>query len=263
MYSAAGVAGIGKTMHSFRSRGPWRSGGSVARSVNRVGFALHGTVTLVIILLCVGAFLAVGLLDLAGVVSRYAAIDTLGLSYVGIFQRSWLFQFLTAPFLHASVTHLAFNMLTLAFLGPSVERRLGRCRYIAFSALCASVASMSQLVWQWGSAMVGAGYSGVIFGLLAAQALMFPHARIYIYAFFPVKMKHAALILGAVELYLTTSGGAEGVGHVAHLGGALAAFVYLKAVPWRRAPSIYPPPRVTTPHFRFRRSQRTGIPWRL
>lgn len=223
-------------MHSLRPRRPWRTGGAAARRLKHVGFSLRGTVTLVVVLLCVGAFLALALLDLTGVVPRGAAVHTLGLSYYGAFERGWLFQFATAPLLHASATHLAFNMLTLAFLGPAVERRLGRSRYIVFSALCAMVASVSQLAWHWGSPMVGAGYSGVVFGLLVAQASLFPNARVYIYAFFPVRMRHAAFILGAVELYFAVSGGSGGVGHIAHLGGAGAAFVYLKTVPCARGP---------------------------
>ena len=45
-----------------------------------------------------------------------------------------------------------------------------------------------------------------------------------------MKMKYAVLILGAVELYLTISPGRGGVAHVAHLFGAIAAFVYLKVL---------------------------------
>lgn len=84
-----------------------------------------------------GLFLALAALDLFRIMSWQQALSVLRLPYVGVVERFWLFQFLTAPLLHKNLTHLAFNMLTLWMLGPSVEIALGRRRYVVFSVLSA------------------------------------------------------------------------------------------------------------------------------
>jgi membrane associated rhomboid family serine protease len=192
------------------------------------------SVSLMLCGVCVALFLGVALLNLLGVVGRQQAVSTMGLSYVGIVQRHWLHQFLTAPLMHGGISHLLFNMLSLWMLGPGIEEKLGRGRYVVFSILCAASSMAGFLLFNWGTGNIVVGYSGVIFGILVAQAVFFPNNVIAIYAFFPLKMKYAVLLFAGVELYLTLSpeqGG--GVAHAAHLFGALAAFVYIKAAQWR------------------------------
>ena len=64
-------------------------------------------------------------------------------------------------------------------------------------------------------------------------------------ALFPLRMKYAVLIFGAIELYMTVSPGGDGVAHAAHLFGALGAFLYLKLPSlwgsrWRAATPFVP-----------------------
>ena len=84
------------------------------------------------------------------------------------------------------------------------------------------------LVFNWGTGRIAVGYSGIIFGILVAQAMYFPNNVIAIFAFFPLKMKYAVFLLGTIELYLTLSPERGGIAHAAHLFGALAAFIYLR-----------------------------------
>lgn len=118
-------------------------------------------------------------------------------------------------------------MLSLWMLGPPVESVLGRTRYILFASLCAVAAQVGFLCLSGSPYQVGFGYSGVIFGILVAQAVYFPEQRVFIFALFPLKMRNAALVLGSVELYLTINGGAGKLSHAAHLFGALAGFAYI------------------------------------
>lgn len=191
----------------------------------------RGSISLMLVGVCVTVFLTVTLFELLGVVDRRQSVWFLGLSYPGVVERHWLHQFLTAPLMHGGIAHLLFNMLSLWMLGPSVEEKLGRTRYIVFSILCAAVSMGGFLLFDRGAGHVVLGYSGVIFGILAAQAVYFPNAVIAIYAFFPLKMKYAVLLMAAVELYLTlapTEGGS--IAHAAHVFGAAAALVYLWAI---------------------------------
>lgn len=186
------------------------------------------TLSVKIACVCVGLFVVVALLDATRVVDRQVAVSFLGLSHYGVWGRLWLHQFLTAPFLHASVVHLLFNMLTLCMLGPSVETILGRRRYIMLTLLCAATSMVAAFVAAAGTTTITLGYSGVIFGILVAQAVFFPNRTIIVFWFFPMRMRHAVLLFGAVELYLTVAPERAGIAHAAHLFGALAAFVFLR-----------------------------------
>ena len=82
-----------------------------------------------------------------------------------------LWQLLTSAFSHLDVMHLGFNMLALWFLGPQLERVIGRARFLALyfvSALTGSAAVM----WlsEPGSSTLGA--SGAVFGLLGALLVL-------------------------------------------------------------------------------------------
>ncbi len=121
------------------------------------------------------------------------------------------------------------------------------------------------LLFNWGSAVIGCGYSGVIFGLLVAQATFFPDRVIYIYAFFPLKMKYAALVLGAVAFYLTVTPDRSGVAHAAHLFGALGGWVYLRGMQHQATQSGFRAawPKVGPAVKPASRKGRTDIPWEL
>ncbi|MCZ4500374.1 MAG: Rhomboid family protein [Marmoricola sp.] len=89
-----------------------------------------------------------------------------GLHFDGVSGGAY-WQLLTSAFAHVSVTHIAFNMIALYFLGPQLEAILGRVRFLALyllSALTGSVAVM--LLSDPVSSTLGA--SGAIFGLLGA-----------------------------------------------------------------------------------------------
>lgn len=76
-------------------------------------------------------------------------------------------QIITSAFAHISVTHIAFNMVALYFLGPQLEAVLGRARFLGLylvSALTGSLAVM--FLSDPYSQTLGA--SGAIFGLLGA-----------------------------------------------------------------------------------------------
>ena len=129
---------------------------------------------------------------------------------------------------------------------------------------------LGSLLLMRGANQILLGYSGVIFGVLVAQALFFPNSVIVIFYFFPMKMKHAAILLGAVALYLTIMNEGRGAAHAAHLFGAAAAFVYLRGYRqigaarfWRalRAPMKGRAERIKRE--RTRRKNRIETPWKL
>lgn len=77
------------------------------------------------------------------------------------------YRLLTSAFLHANLIHLVLNMLLLAQLGPGLEQRLGRVRYLALYLLSALGGStLSFLIADPG--VRGVGASGAIYGLFGA-----------------------------------------------------------------------------------------------
>jgi membrane associated rhomboid family serine protease len=86
------------------------------------------------------------------------------------YQHQW-YRLVTSPFLHASVTHIFLNMLTLAIVGPPVEAELGRLRFLAVYLAAALGGSVcSYLLGPLNE--VGVGASGAIFGIMGAYFVL-------------------------------------------------------------------------------------------
>ena len=77
------------------------------------------------------------------------------------------------------------------------------------------------------------GASGAVWGLMALYALLYPYEQIYIYFLFPIQIRYLALIYFLFDLHpvlLALSGDRmmRGVGHAAHVGGAVFGFLYYR-----------------------------------
>lgn len=57
------------------------------------------------------------------------------------------FQIVTSMFMHADLMHLAFNMMSLYFLGPYVEAKMGSKRFLILYLLCGLGASAVHMGW--------------------------------------------------------------------------------------------------------------------
>jgi membrane associated rhomboid family serine protease len=89
--------------------------------------------------------------------------------YGGVAGGDW-WRLITSAFLHASLIHIAFNMLALWWLGAPVELALGRARYVALYAVAGLAGAAGALVADPNALTVGA--SGAIFGLLGAGVVL-------------------------------------------------------------------------------------------
>ncbi len=90
-------------------------------------------------------------------------------------------RFLTTTFLHGGIMHLAFNMYALYLVGPTLERVMGRWRFLSLYLLAAFGGSVAVLLFSspagpmWNVGTVGA--SGAVFGLFAALGLTLRRIR--------------------------------------------------------------------------------------
>lgn len=144
-----------------------------------------------------------------------------------------IWQLVTYLFLHGGILHILLNMLSLWMFGRDLEAAWGTKRFLQFYFLCGVGAGicviLANLVFPTGDmATRTIGASGAIYGLMLAYAILYPDREIIFY-FVPMKAKYFVMILGSISFILTFSGQESGVSHVAHLGGMIFAYLYLKS----------------------------------
>lgn len=140
----------------------------------------------------------------------------------------------TYAFLHAGLTHLAFNMFGLWMFGGELERLWGPRRLALFYGVSVLTAALAQLAV---TAALGAmsptvGASGGLFGLLIGFAMVFPRRTITpLLPPIPMPAWLFVTLYGVIELTLGVTGSASGVAHFAHLGGLLGGWLVMRY--WR------------------------------
>jgi membrane associated rhomboid family serine protease len=164
-------------------------------------------------------------------------IMMLALAPVAVVKHFAVWQLVTYLFLHGGVWHLVFNMLTLWMFGTPLERDWGTRRFLKYYFVCGIGAGVCDVllnaaIGNWHTSTIGA--SGAIYGLLLAYGVCYPEQIVLMLFLFPLKAKYMVMIYAAIELWMST-GVNTGVSNIAHLGGMLVGFVYLKSrLPWMR-----------------------------
>ena len=148
------------------------------------------------------------------------------------------FTILTSMFLHGGLVHLGGNMLFLWIFGNNVEDVLGRGRFVAFYLGCGIAAALAQvgvsvMTGDLLTPMVGA--SGAIAGVLGAYLALFPGARVLtlvpIFIFIQLVWLPAGLLIGVwvvLQVLPMLFGAAGGIAYMAHLGGFIAGYGYVR-----------------------------------
>jgi len=149
--------------------------------------------------------------------------------------RGRVWELFTYMFLHRELGHFFFNMLALWMFGGPLEARWGSrpfLIYYIFTGVGGGITNAAvELLRHPQVPSLIYGASGAIFGLLVAFALEFPRSTI-LFLFFPLQARYAVLLYALLEYYFSLTGGRSGVAHLAHLGGALFGWLYLKVIPW-------------------------------
>jgi membrane associated rhomboid family serine protease len=155
----------------------------------------------------------------------------LALTPVMVVQHFLIFQLATYLFLHGGVIHLLFNMLALWMFGSPLESDWGTRQFLKYYFICGIGAgicdvALNAATGNWGTTTIGA--SGAIYGLLLAFGVCYPNQTVLMSFLFPIKAKYMVMIYAAIELYLSI-GVNTGVSNIAHLGGMVVGFIYLKS----------------------------------
>ncbi len=165
----------------------------------------------------------------------------LGLMPAMLVEKLALWQPLTYMFLHGGVGHLVFNMLALWMFGTELERMWGTRFFVRYYLVTGVGAALITVAWAlsplpYAAAMyqsVVVGASGAIYGLLLAYGMYFPTRTIYLYLLFPIQARYFVMLAGAIAFLSSVGSSGSGVAHVAHLGGLVVGYLYLKG---RRGP---------------------------
>ncbi len=136
------------------------------------------------------------------------------------------YRIFTSSFLHGDYFHLLFNMMTLLFFGPEVERILGTDGFLVVyfgAVLTSGIVSFYVNKSNLGYSSLGAsdGVSGVILSF----CLFYPLQPIYIF-FIPIGIP--AILYGVLFMAISANlMGRQGnrIAHEGHLGGALAGVI--------------------------------------
>jgi membrane associated rhomboid family serine protease len=193
-----------------------------------------------IILINVVAFIAISLVnallfllnDASGVLAGFIKQLMLPASFRGFIKQPW--SIITYMFLHEGFLHILFNMLWLFWLGSILHEYLGNKKvyqayfgggifggvlymvsYNVFPLLNNSIENSFAL-----------GASAGVLSIIVATATLLPEYSIQLFFIGAVRLKWLALATVVLDMISIPSGNAGG--HLAHLGGALFGFLYIK-----------------------------------
>jgi len=167
--------------------------------------------------------LMVGGRPLGLVLNMWFALNPIGDGYN--FQ---IWQLITYQFMHAGFSHIFFNMFILWMFGMEVENIWGSKRFLYFYLICGIAAGLAQLFISplFSPPAITIGASGAIFGVMIAFGMLFPDRYIFLYFLIPIKAKYLIGFLFVLELFWIGDAGSN-VAHLAHLGGAIAGFIFI------------------------------------
>jgi membrane associated rhomboid family serine protease len=160
----------------------------------------------------------------------------LGLRPEDVFERFAVWQPLTYMFLHGGIFHILFNMLALWMFGVELERMWGTRYFVKFyfvagAGAAATTLALSFLPGSFGNDLyysLTIGASGAVYGILLGYARYFPDRPIYLYLVFPIPAKYFVMIIGAISLLSSMGASGGGIAHTTHLGGLVAAYLFIK-----------------------------------
>jgi membrane associated rhomboid family serine protease len=187
----------------------------------------------------VAVYFLILLLNLAGQEQGILAIrHTFALIPGQVVDHLYLWQTVTYSFLHERFFHIFFNMLALWMFGAALDSYWGKRQFLEFYFFSVIGAALTTLVVAYASkgALVSLviptiGASGGIFGILLAFAWYFGEQEVFLFPLpFTMKAKYMVAILILIAL-AGAMGDVGGTANVAHLGGALFGFLYLKFLP--------------------------------
>lgn len=141
-----------------------------------------------------------------------------------------LWTVVTYMFVHGDLMHLVLNLWTLWLFGPRVERAWGASTFTWFYLWCGLGGWAFHYMFQKdGGTLIGA--SAAILGIAVAYASRWPDDEVYFFGVVPMKVIWLVVFMAAINIVMAIidHGSMGGTAYAAHIGGMLAAGIYLGA----------------------------------
>lgn len=156
-------------------------------------------------------------------------LKSMGLNSVRLFKQFEVWRLFTHMFTHLSITHLAYNMLSLYIFGSRLEKYLGNGRFFMMYIITGLFAGLSSVIFNFFAQpsvyqmhIYGIGASGAIFGIIGSALAMTHTTKDHLEGL-------SAYIIGAMALVGIVMGFTEtNVDNIAHIGGFISGFIFTK-----------------------------------
>ncbi len=171
--------------------------------------------------------IAMAFLQAVDVFPQSTATAWLGFDLATFPARWWTVA--TYMFVHAGVWHLLANMYGLYLFGSRLEQTWSSKKFTWFYLFCGLGGVVFQMLFFQHGALVGA--SAAVFGVMTAYAMQWPDEEIYLMFVMPMRVRTLVIGLFVFNLVMGIVGTGDGgtnIAYFAHVGGVLAAYVYMR-----------------------------------
>jgi membrane associated rhomboid family serine protease len=187
------------------------------------------------------------LFTLLGALDSTTGIAAWGYTHLGLqggaVVHGELWQLVSYAFLHAGLMHLLFNMLALWMFGAQLETDWGYSLFLQFYFFCVIGAAIVTVLISFTGILgvsprtLTVGASGGIYGLLLAFGMLHGDSEVMLFPLpFLIKAKYFVIGIIGLALYGALSSArspGQSTAYMAHLGGLLFGYLFLKFVPRR------------------------------
>jgi|TARA_R100000541_G_scaffold59024_2_gene71508 membrane associated rhomboid family serine protease len=148
--------------------------------------------------------------------------------YRTIRNKTW-YELITSGFVHGSISHLLFNMITLFFFGPVLENQIGELQFLGLYFTGLIVSSIPSLLKHRDDPQYATlGASGAVEAVLFGFILLFPFESLYL-MFIPVPIYSIVFGIFFIGYSIYASKKEGTINHEAHIAGAAWGIIYMLA----------------------------------
>ena len=171
-------------------------------------------ISYIIMALCIMYFFVIGIIGKS--FTNTSVLVRFGANNVLLLRSGQVWRLITYSFIHAGFIHLLCNMYSLYIIGPQVESKFGKVRFILIYLISAiSGGLLSAGITNY----VSVGASGAIFGVLGALLYFGYRFRLYL------KESLKNQILPVIIINLCIGFMVSGIDNACHIGGLIGGFL--------------------------------------
>ncbi|NCT73169.1 MAG: rhomboid family intramembrane serine protease [Chitinophagaceae bacterium] len=175
-----------------------------------------------------------------GAFNNQKIMDDLIFHPPAVSQRNQWYRFFSAGLVHADVTHLAFNMISLYLFGRFVEQAFlglfaekGKLLFLAMYILALPVSLLpTYFKNRHNYHYYGLGASGAVSAVVFAGLLLAPTIRVGFFLLPPIIPGYVFAPLYVIISVVLARKGGDNINHSAHIWGAVVGLLFVTLAMW-------------------------------